>query len=97
MEAYGVHLVAWPSCLRQYLGPRGRPPPGFSPCWNQDQGDAVGRKDQADGPGRQRPRFTASISPDIRVAGHEGRNAVKHVFQARFELALPPVLGESRR
>ena len=46
---------------------------------------------------RQRPRFTASISPDIGITGHEHRNAVKHVFQARFELPVPPVLGKSRR
>jgi hypothetical protein len=68
-----------------------------SPMLNRDQGDGVGRKGQADGPGRQRPRFTASIPADIRAVGHERCNAVKHVFQARFELPLPPVLGESRR
>ena len=63
---------------------------------NETRGGA-GRKDQGDDPGRQGPPSTASISPEIRVAGHEHRNAVKHVFQARFELPVPPVLGKSRR
>jgi hypothetical protein len=81
----------------QYLGHPAVHRQGFSPVLEPGSGGGVDRKDQAAGPGRQRPRFTASIWPGIRVVGHERRNAVKHVFQARFELSRPPVLGESRR
>jgi hypothetical protein len=86
-----------PPAHRQHLGREAVHRQGFSPVLEPGSGDGVDRKDQGGGPGRQRPRFTASIPPDIRVAGHERRNAVKHVFQAGFELPLPPVLGESRR
>src|SRR5216683_6013858 len=47
--------------------------------------------------GRQPARSTASISPQSRLIAHEYRNAVKHVFQASFELPVPAVLGEASR
>ena len=86
-----------PPAHRQHLGREAVHRQGFSPVLEPGSGDGVDRKGQADAPGRQRPRFKASTSPGIRVVGHERCNAVKHVFQARFELPLPPVLGESRR
>src|ERR1700722_14782264 len=74
---------------------RRRPSLGFSPVSERIGGAAPAGKfpevvQQAMG------SFTPSISPDIWVAGHEHRNAVKHVFQAFLELCVPTVLGESR-
>src|SRR5580693_5172536 len=95
-EAYIVHLTAWPSCPRSTSGARPFTAKVSRPRRDRIRVTASAGKIRQTAR-RQRPRFPASISPDIRIAGHERRNAVKHVFQARFELPLPPVLGESRR
>src|SRR5580692_3733329 len=56
-EAYIVHLTAWPSCPRSTSGARPFTAEVSRPRRNRDQGDGVGRKDQADG-----PQATAAVS-----------------------------------
>ena len=72
--------------------------PGFSPVLEPGirETASAGRIRQTV-PASNGRGLRASIWPDSRVVGHEHPNAVKHVFQARFELPLPPVLGEARR
>jgi hypothetical protein len=97
-EAYSVHLAAWLSCPGGSTSAARPSTAGVSrPRRNRIRETVPAGKIRQTVPAGNGRGLRASIGPDIRGVDHEHRNAVKHVFQARFELPLPPVLGESRR